>query len=326
MSEQETTEKHEANGNISIAFCFDNRVWMPVGVAVTSLLVNSKGKCHYDIYCVVPESVGIDARGQLKDLVSNLDDKSKISFIAPTKDYDDVTDVKYYGTAMFYRLLLHKLLPHLDKVIYYDHDVIFLKDLTELWATPLDGKIAAACGGTTRIKPNFQIWRESSFPQMVKERKCVTSGGLLLNLAEIRESGIEKEWLKYAKMKLIWPDQDILNASLYGKVVYLPATFLFDQYSSLEYEVVKNMTVIHYFGGKPWLKGYVGGRSDLFFNIWWNHARMTPFFPALWRDWLVNVGITSFIKLPSWLLKFLSFFIFKKNKRESFLKNYVKPK
>jgi lipopolysaccharide biosynthesis glycosyltransferase len=293
---------------------------MHVGVAITSLLVSTKGKCRYDIYCVVPESVDASAREELGKIVSNLDAKSKISFVAPTNDYDDVEKVMRYGTAMFYRLLLHKVLPHLNKVIYYDHDIIFQKDLRELWAIPLGNKIIAAVKGGTRIKPRYRLWKESSLPQMVESGGCITSGALVLNLAKIRKSGIDKQWLKYAKMKLIWPDQDILNASLYGKVVYLPATFSCWQCSKNPNN--SDAAAIHFGGRKPW--GSIYADDDILLNIWWGWAMKTPFFFSLWRDWMTNVGAGRLFKYSRVVAKFLSLFVLKKRHRKSFLRTYAR--
>jgi lipopolysaccharide biosynthesis glycosyltransferase len=104
-----------------------------------------------------------------------------------------------------------------------------------------------------------------------------------MNLSEIRALQLEKQWDVLAEQKLYYQDQDILNITCQGKIVYLPLRYNRLAYMTKEdynvfvaediftdaecEEALKRPAIIHYAGDKPW-KRYDTNLGKL----WWDYV------------------------------------------------------
>ena len=163
----------------------------------------------------------------------------------------------------YYRVLLPELLPHLDKLIYLDCDLIVLKSLRELWETDVStAGIAAARDFIDYVKDE-----EKNFFHLARigfdiRRHYINSGVMLMNLARMRAMGFAEKFFR-ARAELDglirFSDQDIFNHLFQNDLVLLAQGWNFQSNLPLLPEEKMNaaeldVAVIHYTtGAKPWL-------------------------------------------------------------------------
>ena len=249
---------------IPVAFCFNARGCKMAAVTIKSLLMASAGRCDYDIYCVIDP----DTDKSLCDIVRGVvrDTKSTVHFIYGNTDFDESPRGKW-PVAMWYRLMLPKLLPDVDRIIYADIDILFCNDLIDVYELDLGKNVIAAV--KTRSDGYFN------------------SGFLLMDLKKIRKEKFYDKWVQESKTHQYKnPDQDVLNYTLAGHVYYLPLRYnfqlshgsrIFKLYSETELDDLKhNLVVLHYSDYmKPWAKA---GERPVFSELWWNVAQTTGLF------------------------------------------------
>ena len=263
---------------INVAFCFDENMWMIGGVAITSLLYHALGKCAYDIYCVVPSDLSESKRDELDMLVKQTDENSKIIFLEANSDFDKSV-VKQYSVGIYYRFMLLKLLPkNVDKIIYCDADTVFQDNLLDLYNMDLRDNLIAGVSDAGQIG---RLWP--------KNGNYINSGVLVMNIKELRKEKLYDTWVELSRQDCYsYPDQDILNKTCDGKILYLPMRYNYmpgdgnflkpyvDQgvYTQQDYTVaIKNPAIVHYILRQPWKN-----RENILGDLWWKYAYMTPFY------------------------------------------------
>ncbi|GHU14005.1 stress protein [Alphaproteobacteria bacterium] len=279
----------ESEKKIDIAFCFDDGLWMQAGVAIASLLHSSRGKCSYNIYCIVNKKVGTMHRRELKEIAEKQDSASSIVFIDANHDFDK-SHCGEFGIGMYYVLMLPQLLLHLDKIIYSDVDVIFCRDLIEVNDIDLQNNLIAGI----KDKLSVSSKKERAYEFDDSERKIglgageyINSGFLIMNLKEFRKQNLYNECIELSKKKFIeCPDQDILNYVCCGQKIFIPLKYAFVPWGSIIYnecvrgeiysieeyeEALYDPAMIHYAFAKPWKQKV---RLE---EIWWKYAAFTPF-------------------------------------------------
>tara|TARA_B110000967_G_scaffold2688_1_gene2815 strand:+ start:36 stop:989 length:954 start_codon:yes stop_codon:yes gene_type:complete len=264
---------------IPVVFCFDNNFCQPAYVAIASLLSHANKETVYHVYCILSKNV-TEKNKLLLSKLSN--DRTVLDFIEASNRFDKAHQPNGITEAAYYRLLLHKLIPKEDKVIYLDVDVLVNDDLSAMFSIELDRNILAA------VK-NLYIYQ--TFDKQLKEvvywnekfndakNSYFNSGVLLLNLAEIRSTYIWREWLELLlKEKWEYLDQDILNITCRNKTVFLPpkynATYAIrakgsDQLGLFSKDELTDTPVIYHFTAKkPWNAKYMN-QSD----VWWSFIK-----------------------------------------------------
>jgi len=258
---------------INVAFGFDGRFARQTAVAIASLLANSKNRCAYNIHCVVDDSVTREFKEACTAMVREMAPGSTLVFLEANRDFDHCPtgNLPIYPVAVYFRLMLPNLLPELGEIIYADADVIFCRDLIELADLDLGDHLLAG----------------------VRERAdgYINSGLTVMNLDRLRQEKIYEAWTKEARLKdYRYPDQDILNITCRGRILYLPVKYNFfhsmyhnfyrrggitpRDHHELKYAVV----MVHYAScsPKPWLE-----KRFYLSKLWWEYARLTPFYEEL---------------------------------------------
>jgi|GEM_PF-4205391 len=302
---------------IPIAFCFDERIWKYAVVTQLSL-VKTRGKSPLDIYCVVPDTLSASARKIMRDVIADADKESSISFLQAPLDFEgrSFTASTRWGTATFFRLVLARILPHLDEVLYTDaHDIIFNGPLDELWATRLDGNLIAAVFEAKGEPDSFvrkSYRRGKQILDLKRDGKYFCAGVAKLNLKAIRDEKLMDKFL--ALFDRAWPygDQDILNIACKGRVVGLDRKF-----GMLD---AKNPTIIHFFGPrKPWHFSTLPALPD----DWWHYALMTPFAKEFLMEYRDDaVAYASIWRVPKFLCNLICAFIPFKRARDKFRQSH----
>jgi lipopolysaccharide biosynthesis glycosyltransferase len=255
------------NAKINVAFCFDGNFARQALVAIASLLAVSKNRCAYNIYCVVSDDVKPEHRKLLNKVVA--DGGSSLTFLKPNGDFDK-SNRNGWPAAIWHRMMLPKLLPKLERIIYADIDVAFNNDLIEANDIPLDDNLIAA------------VVDESKGNDAGDK---INSGFLIMNLAKIRKEKVCDEWVKLSRAKnFVWPDQQVLIETCLDKCRHIPLKFNFQpsacyswagkkRFSDKCWRELKNDTVmIHYAGIKPW-----NSRLVPLGWVWRRYAKQTPF-------------------------------------------------
>lgn len=168
-----------------------------------------------------------------------------------------------FGTAALLRLLMHCYLPNdCERVIYLDCDVIVRSDLSDLWAMPLNGNVAAAANDL--YKPSISMAR--NLPD-----DYFNSGVMLVDLAAWRDKCVGERALAYLEedgYDSRYPDQDALNQVLAGDWYRLAPEWNFQPtaYAAVEKRyphllphlasletAIRHPRIVHFIGAvKPW--------------------------------------------------------------------------
>jgi len=259
---QNTIPRQKYPTKIPVAFCFDARGCRKAAVTLKSLLIASVGRCDYDVYCVVTDDVDKTLCDMIRSVTKGT--RSSVHFLKGNHDFDE----SWRGTwpvAMWYRLMLPKLLPNtVKRIIYADIDIIFFHDLIDIYEMDLGKNVIAAVPTRTN--------------------KYINSGFLLMDIEKIRKEKIYDKWIKESRThEYKNPDQDVLNYTLVGRISFLPLRYnfqlshgsrIFKIYPPVELDDLKhNLVVLHYSDYmKPW--GPVWSRP-VFSKYWWDVALQT---------------------------------------------------
>lgn len=274
---------------INIAFCFDRNITGQVQVAVASLLDHAAaGGVHYHIYCIcTPEAAAVET--PLKKIAEARDRDTTLTVKAVENPYRNAYEVRGISAGTYLRLMLHRLLPDVDKVLYVDVDVLFCSDLTGIWRTDVKDCVLAAVKGAVNLSDKWEWNSGRSYWHCLEGMKgrYINAGVTLMNLAQVRMRNLEEEWNRWTKEQLYYQDQDILNITCKDAIRYLPP-----KYNRLAYmeekdydrfvsegvftaqecrEAAKQPVVIHYAGDKPW-KRYDTNLGYL----WWDYVNSQP--------------------------------------------------
>ncbi|MDR2268727.1 MAG: glycosyltransferase family 8 protein [Rickettsiales bacterium] len=244
---------------VKVSFCFDKNFAKQAAVAMYSLLDVSKGRCDYDIYCVVGESVSDDDKKMLRAIVLKSD--SSITFLNANHDFDK----SYLGDwpiGIYYRLMLPTLLPDVGRIIYADVDVVFLGDLIEADRIELGDNLVAGVGSNNYIN----------------------SGFLIMNLSKMRTEKTYDKLVKESKKEYAHPDQTTLNEVCKRRILFLPAKYNFGEAAGRDFDKMSgreiidlkyNPVMLHYLGNpKPWAVEKPRGLK----KIWQFYANQTGLF------------------------------------------------
>ncbi|GHU70423.1 glucosyltransferase [Clostridia bacterium] len=288
---------------IPVALACDSNHFLPVTAAVTSLLENAAPSTFYDVYILIQSALQEELTEKLGEFTAQYPNSTIQTIVIGTDTLKEAVIKSAHLTVVtLYRIFLPELLPDVEKCLYLDTDTIVEKDLSSLYTWPIGdnyfaGVRAAANFGTTqRTKERMA---KIGIPSM---NHYVNNGVMLMNLAKMREDGIEQRMLDLVPKGFECPCQDIMNKVCYGKVMTIPLHYnvmqkymkpteqaFFAQrgcrvcYSQEEYHQAKaSPTVIHYVNRsdlelvKPW-----DTPSLPLANRWWHYARLSPFWPEI---------------------------------------------
>lgn len=238
---------------IQIATTSNDKYAQHTAVMLTSLLLNKKSN----------NPINISILGTLSDHNKDKLNKSlerfniKIEFLdIPSMMFKNFKVTHHFKKESYYRLLIPNLLPDVHKVIYLDGDIIVKDDITEIWNIDIENFFLAAVNQLHKKRH-----KALSIPL---ELGYFNAGVMVLNLNKWRENNTSKiviDYLKNNDNKILYLEQDALNAVLYGKWLPLDirwnyTTYLFERNLKMKSSSV-NPAIIHFTGPKkPWDKGH----------------------------------------------------------------------
>lgn len=268
--------------SIHIALATDNNYIVPTTVALQSIF-NHHTDIPINIYlCFIENHLKKD----FLDFFAQQTIKHHSTFhplMISKEQLADLPDTRH-GKATLLRLCLPELLPHLDKILYLDGDIIVNDSLKELYNTPLgENYIAAAKDPLPIYHPDYIEKLNIS-----KEHGYFNAGVSLLNLHAMRKMNSIKQIGSFAQKNfhlITLPDQDALNYLCQGHTCFIHPRY------NMNYLVEKDVAeqtwgkkqlkeaqctpaIIHYVGPiKPWSVLCVHPQREL----WWKTLRDTPF-------------------------------------------------
>ena len=270
---------------IPVVFAFDSNYALPASVAIASLLAVKNSETEYEI---IVFHGGLSSRT-----------RRRFEAICPIRwvqvSPGDVGDVPigYSGLATWYRLLLAKLLPDRDRVIWSDVDVLFRDDLSAAFQMDLNGAAWAGVVVENSEAPDGYHCRWGNNP-------CIYIPSLMVaDIAKWRRQGLTEVFLENVRTRrdeLRLFDLDVLNMSC-SPIAALPFSYcvlenvmysddvtrahewpwLRHHYSREDLECAKREPVIiHYAGGrspKVWRR-----RRERIPDEYWSWLEKSPFF------------------------------------------------
>ncbi|GMO56853.1 MAG: hypothetical protein Ta2D_02080 [Rickettsiales bacterium] len=179
---------------------------------------------------------------------------------------------KTYHTLSAYNRLLIPQITKLNKILYFDVDLVVLSDVLELYEENLDDKIIACT--FEQIRNGVDGYKISEF----------NTGVMVMDSEKWRRNNITKECFEVAKKykgKLHAADQSILN-KVFENENYKKLDKKWNVNSSFD----KNqdiMNIRHWAGDiKPWISIIHPKNANLF----WFYAKMTPFFEEIKENFI----------------------------------------
>lgn len=279
---------------IPIVFCFDDNLTLPAGVSISSLLENANEDTYYDIFILHDEMAKFPSSNfldQLKDKYANY----SITYRNVGNPFPKAFEIRGITIPAYYRLLIPKLIPEYDVIMYHDVDVIFRSDLSHVFMnTDLQGYYVAGVFSGTSYDKYMRDYMSSLGLDPVY---YINSGNLIFNSVQLLADGIVDRFIAQVKNKYKYQDQDIINIVCKDRIKFLPPYYsgTVDLYklaslgnnehifkdSELQ-DMIANGNV-HYNGAKPWHEYCTN------FDIWWEYYRKSVFFqPRFYYEFYVS--------------------------------------
>jgi len=214
-------------------------------------------------FYIIDDHISKASKEKLNQVVSN--QSSVIHYLEVNSDlYADVLESDHITQTAYYRISLPDLLSdkHYEKVLYIDCDVLVLEDVSKLYDTDIGENIIGAVidPGQALVLERLGIDTDDYY---------FNSGLMLIDLNNWRKAGITKKTLTFLQEeedKIIYHDQDALNAILYEKWFQLhpkwnvQTSLLFErhqpptaEYKKLYKEAIQHPSIVHFTGhDKPW--------------------------------------------------------------------------
>ncbi|SEJ17150.1 Lipopolysaccharide biosynthesis protein, LPS:glycosyltransferase [Lachnospiraceae bacterium A10] len=154
-----------------------------------------------------------------------------------------------YTIGSLFRLIMPRVLKNLDKLIYLDADLLFFRDIKDLWDIDISGYSLAAVKDVF-----FDKVRQPKFVKegIVSKDRYFNSGVLLMNLDNIRKRGdlldLSIEFLENNPDSDL-PDQDALNYYFNNTTLLLDKNWnVFSQYEKGNCKNLRENVVYHFVG------------------------------------------------------------------------------
>ena len=284
------------NTIIPIAMALNDAYTHTTIVAITSIMENSFQKTQYDYYIMIPSDFANVNKIKLKNLEKKYK-KCSIKFINITDNFlfKNAKVTSIIPTPSYYRLILSDLLPHIEKIIYLDGDILSFVDLKEMYIIDMENLY---------FRGFLDILNDPFNP---KSDIYICAGVLLINLEELRKDDMVNKMHKFMlknEKNLYFQDQTIINAVGYPKLGILPAKFgIFDfkslkalygetrryrykyKYSKIELKnAYYNPKILHFNRIKPWNE-----RNNFHLQLWWKYASLTDYYEEMNINYKLNI-------------------------------------
>lgn len=211
--------------NIELAFIMDGNYIKQTMTAIMSIIKNKNSETSIVFNIIL---VDVDKAELISAEISKLESQCiKFNYIkSSSRKYAHLHTFKdgqpcVATTAALLKFDLPQLLPHLEKVLYLDGDILVTKDLTDLYEVELEDNLVAA------VIDSGSIYYQHKYVKSVVN--YFNSGVMLLNLEKMRTGNYTQQLIdkKLASKDSLLMDQNIFNLVFDGKVKLLPIKYNF---------------------------------------------------------------------------------------------------
>lgn len=278
---------------MNVATALNSRYMRYTCVMLTSLFVNHPDT---DIHAFLLHN---DLTAEDKKHLQNLADKyhKNIHFLFIDREAfsDSLPTTDVWPLEAYFRLMLVDILPPwVDRLLYLDVDMIINKSLEELYRTDFEDNYFCVCRDMPTVLPFPDIRNEFFKEHMARGFTYFNSGMMLWNIEGLRGKYTLKTYIDLAESlnyQMLAPDQDLLNFLHWNQVKFVDE-YQYNLFSRFVYnngihyqDVKKETSIIHFAGMKPWEGEYVHYDIE---QLWWDYARLTPFYIELMEEFLYN--------------------------------------
>lgn len=330
-------------------FMADANYFMPMSVAIYSLIKNKKEQSEYKIYVLLDgvekgleEKLYFYESRTVKIIIQQIDNQ----LIAGLPNKSELS-VSHVSKTDMIKFLLPQILQTVDKALYLDDDLIVNRNIEELFSVNIDNYYLAAAKDM-----GDSIYEGRSFLASrigIDKAEYFNAGVMFLNLKKMRQDGISEKLIEYRKNGLnYFMSQDAMNYVTREKRIIISNTYNFmtsvlKEYSLEEInerfcnhtyltidECLSNQIVLHMAGKRkpweyyiPWLTEiYKNNLSRSIFSDTPLLLKMEPkensFEEFIWHVFILNVNKDERIILYGAGKR--GRYLYKKNKEENYCK------
>lgn len=240
---------------IHLAFIINEAYVNPAKTALASLLLYANANTFYHIHIVMDPSeiLSEKSRRTLSSLQAIRHYKIDFTEVPETilESYAPIihtpsTSKRTWPRLIFFKLMLEKVFPQLDRLIVLDADILVQNDLQTLWSQPTEERNAISAALDPKVTHMIRH-RANDCPNLPPS--YVNSGVLVLNLKKLRALPVQS-MLKNAmnnKCDFFFPEQDLINLTFHSDITYLA-----QRWNTLPTDIDDAPWIIHYMNEKPW--------------------------------------------------------------------------
>jgi len=300
------------NDIINICIACDDNYAKHAGVLIASVLKNANEDDKLAFY-ILDGGISEDKIEKIRSLTKIKD--ATINFIKINDDlFEDYKAIKthsYISLPSYYRLKLSSLLTNINRVIYFDCDIIVNSSLKELFNSDLNSNPIAGVKDIDKRK-------------LKKNPTYINSGMVVMDLEKIRTNNIETKFLEWTANnieRIKTGDQEILNEVCKNQVTILDDTWNVQSSNfTNRSSYTNNPKVIHFVAKlKPWHFGSLSYHKFYYFK----YLQLTPW--ALQNEeldyWYKKNQFASLINY----VKYRPFFLLRPRFYKAIFYTYVLP-
>ncbi len=252
----------------NIGFVFNEKYVQYGATTITSILLNSDLDNKYNFYVIydgLKDPISEESKRKLSSLSSLRD--FEIDFIPFPEEiiksneelFSHNRDKQTYPRLVYFKILLDKALPNLERILVLDVDILVFRDLYDLENIEMD-KYFVAAAKTPASFLGGRIGRKGDCESLPVN--YYNSGVMVQNLKLMRQEDFYSKILEVDKNYRCdhrFPEQDNLNIASSGRTLYIPSKWNMiarDDDFEILYPSSYSPFIIHY-TLKPFDKKYV---------------------------------------------------------------------
>ncbi|MGI6591633.1 MAG: glycosyltransferase family 8 protein [Eggerthellaceae bacterium] len=282
-----------------------NERYVPyVSVVLQSIKENADPARNYDVV-VLNTDISLESQERLIAQVSSENFSLRFYSAMPImKSYSHLRVYGHFKIETYYRLIVPQIMPHSQKAVYLDSDLVVLTDVARLYDVEMGDNLIAAthdadtAGMYNGYDPDMKAYIDNVL-KLDNPYDYFQAGVLVMNLEAFRARYTTREMLECAASRH-WNllDQDVLNYLARGSVCYVDMAWntLMDWEHLRRYFIIglapmtlreayekarRHPYIVHYAGpdNKPW--EYRDADMGAYF---WDYASRCPYCEQLSRD------------------------------------------